>query len=208
MSEAAAGNLKKLSFSRDLEMLIEKNQGENVLISAILDDLNYRSHGLIVLLLSIPFVLPMPIMGLSTLFGAVMMISAVSIMSGFAPWIPKRWRDRTVPRETLVRLIQKSEWVATRLEKFVRPRFLGFSKSSFWIRIHGFAILIAAIILALPSPPGGNVLPGAATMVLALGLVEEDGLILALGYLLTVINIVLVTLIVVYGLDWLMSFFS
>lgn len=200
--------MKKLSFFKDLELLVAKSRGEQVLISDILSDLNYRSHGLIILLLSVPFVVPMPIMGLSTLFGGVMMISAVSIMSGLSPWIPKRWRNRSVPRETLVRLMNRSEKMAVRLERYVRPRMLSFSKSPFWVRIHGLMILIAAIILALPSPPGGNVLPGAATFILAIGLVEEDGLFLALGYLLTFVNIVLVTLIVVYGLDWLMSFFS
>lgn len=208
MRETKTGPIRKLSFSRDLEMLLENNPGEEVSISSILTGLNYRSHGLVIMLLSIPFVLPMPIMGLSTLFGSVMMISAVSIMSGLNPWIPKKWRDRKVPRQTLEQLIKKSEKIAIRLEKFVKPRWLLFSKPIFWIRVHGLMLFIAAFILALPSPPGGNVLPGAATMVLALGLVEEDGVVLAFGYLLTLLNIVLVALILIYGLDWVMSFFT
>tara|TARA_Y100001935_G_C17289190_1_gene502232 strand:+ start:794 stop:1453 length:660 start_codon:yes stop_codon:yes gene_type:complete len=200
--------IKELSFSKDLRLIMDANPGKNINIASILQGLDYRSHGIIVMILSLPFVIPMPIMGLSTLFGSVMMISAISIMSGLSPWIPKKWRGKTVPRETMESLILKSEKVATKIERFVKPRFLLFSKSWIWIRIHGLMILVAAFILALPSPPGGNVLPGAATFVLALGLVEEDGIVLILGYLLTALNVILLTLILVYGLDWLMSFFT
>jgi hypothetical protein len=190
--------MAKLTVSRDLEALLSRSPEEQVPISTILENLNYRSHALLVFALSIPFVVPMPIMGLSTLFGGVMLISALSIISGLNPWIPKRWKDKCVPRSTLMNLIAKSDKVALKLERFVKR---------FWVRIHGVMILIAALILALPSPPGGNILPGAATMALGLGLVEEDGLVLTVGYVLTLINIVLLTLIIMYGLDWIMSFF-
>jgi hypothetical protein len=199
--------MAKLTVSRDLEALLSRSPEEQVPISTILENLNYRSHALLVFALSIPFVVPMPIMGLSTLFGGVMLISALSIISGLNPWIPKRWKDKCVPRSTLMNLIAKSDKVALKLERFVKPRWFAFSKARFWVRIHGVMILIAALILALPSPPGGNILPGAATMALGLGLVEEDGLVLTVGYVLTLINIVLLTLIIMYGLDWIMSFF-
>jgi len=200
--------VREFSFSKELRVIMENNPGDKIIISSVLQGLDYRSHGIVVMLLSLPFVIPMPIMGLSTLFGSVMMISALSIMSGLNPWIPRRWREKSVPRETMTNLISKSEKVALKVERFVKPRFLFFSKSWFWVRVHGLMILIAAGILALPSPPGGNVLPGAATFVLAMGLIEEDGLVLAIGYLLTLINVILLTLILVYGLDWIMSFFS
>lgn len=208
MSDGDKGLEKKLSFSRDLDLLLQRTKGDEIPISLILKDLNYRSHALVILLLSLPFVTPIPLIGLSTVFGVVIMGSAFSIITGLEPWMPKRWRDKAVRRKTLESLLEKSTWLASRLERFVRPRFLVFSKSMVWVRVHGLMIFILAAILALPAPPGGNALPGVAILTLALGLAEEDGLVIAIGYLLTFINIVLLTLILVYGFDWIMSLFS
>lgn len=199
---------KKLSFSRDLELLLHRTKGEEISVALILKDLNYRSHALVILLLSLPFVTPIPLIGLSTVFGVVIMISALSIITGLEPWLPKRWKGKTISRKTLASLLEKTTWLANRLEHFVRPRFFVFSKSLFWVRIHGLMIFFLAVILALPAPPGGNALPGVAILTLALGLAEEDGLVIAIGYLLTFINIVLLTLILVYGFDWIMSLLS
>ncbi len=198
----------KLSFSTDLNLLIDKYKEDEIPVIDILEELTYRSHAIFILLLSVPFVLPMPIMGLSTLFGLLMMVSAISIIFGSKPWLPKRWRNRKIPRESLVKMAAKLEKATSYLEKVIRPRYFFMFKSPHLIRFHGLAIFIAAFILALPSPPGGNILPGMACMALALGLVEEDGVFLILGYVLTALNILLVTLILVYGLDWLMSFFA
>lgn len=197
--------MSELRCARDLHVLLKKFEGREITISAVLEGLDYRTQGLIILILSIPFVLPMPIMGLSTIFGSVMIVAAIGIMLNRNPWLPKKLKNKVIPNETMQGIVKKTDWVSKRLGRVVRPRLLFFSKSAFWIRIHALMILIAALILALPSPPGGNVLPGAATMVLSLGLVEEDGLVLILGYILTALNVFLLALILIYGLDWFMN---
>jgi hypothetical protein len=45
----------------------------------------------------------------------------------------------------------------------------------------GVVVLIMAIVLALPLPPGGNFPPALACTVLALGLVQRDGIVILIG---------------------------
>jgi hypothetical protein len=53
--------------------------------------------------------------------------------------------------------------------------------------------LVLAIIITLPIPMG-HIVPGAAISVLALGLLEQDGVAVALGLLVAILGLVLVTI--------------
>ena len=50
----------------------------------------------------------------------------------------------------------------------------------------GVIILIMAVILILPLPPGGNFPPALACAVLGMGLVERDGIIVLIGLVVTI----------------------
>jgi hypothetical protein len=198
--------MRSLSFSRELKKLLDRNSQDPVCLRDLLDQLGVRAHALVIILLSLPFIFPLPSMGLSTIFGGVIILLAGSLMFGRKPWIPERWGALKISRETLEKFVGRAEWLSKKMERFVRPRGLAFSMSQFWKPVHALMIVIAALILALPLPPGGNVLPAAACLILGVGMVEEDGIILALGYLLTAINVILLLMLFLYGFDWLKEF--
>ena len=78
-----------------------------------------------------------------------------------------------------------------RLERIVRPR-AGWLAGP-WARMPvGIICLVLAIIITLPVPLG-HVVPGAAISVLALGLIERDGIAIALGIVTAVVGLLVVT---------------
>jgi hypothetical protein len=76
------------------------------------------------------------------------------------------------------------------LERIVRPR-AGWLAGP-WTRVPiGSICLVLAIIITLPLPLG-HVVPGTAISVLALGLIERDGVAIALGILSAVFGLAVI----------------
>jgi len=75
-------------------------------------------------------------------------------------------------------------------EKVIHPR-VGWLAGD-WVTIPVGAIcLLLAVIITLPIPLG-NVVPGAAISVLALGMIERDGLAIGLGLLISLLGLFIV----------------
>jgi hypothetical protein len=96
------------------------------------------------------------------------------------------------------------------LERIVRPRWQKIAENSYISRINGFCIAWLAILLMLPVP-FTNPLPAITILLLAVANLEGDGLLMSLGYGLTL----LVTLLFVFigyafwqSADWLPNFFN
>jgi len=72
-------------------------------------------------------------------------------------------------------------------------------------------VLIMAIVLILPLPPGGNFPPALACAVLGLGLTQRDGLIVLFGLVASVVALVavsFVTLVFIQSLPGMIDWFA
>jgi hypothetical protein len=136
-----------------------------------------KGHLVLVAVLAIPFMLFLPLPGLSMLFGVIIAISGVRMAMRRHLRLPKRLEEREVTTATLSKILRHGVVWAVRIEKVIRPRgrFAASPK-------HGWAIALAGVALALPLPPGTNFLPGVAAFLLALGALEGDSVAVAFGY--------------------------
>src|SRR5690606_7947423 len=94
-----------------------------------------------------------------------------------------------------------------RIEKISRPR-LHFFFGPVGDRLIGLVCSLLAVVLIFPIP-FGNMLPAAAIGVLALSLVQRDGVLAILGYALAVASagvLALAARIVIHGLQQVLSF--
>src|ERR1700739_3859434 len=74
--------------------------------------------------------------------------------------------------------------VARQLEKFVRPRLAFLHAGPGMFRLIGLGIVIASLGFVLPLPiPFSNSIPAYAVVLLAIGMMENDGLCVLLGHL-------------------------
>ena len=126
--------------------------------------------------------------GFSALTGIPMLFFAVQMALGFQrPYLPLRFQERTVSRSALLRVAHASAPWLTNIEKLMQPR-LHFLTSHVAERLLGGLCVLLSILLIMPIP-FGNLLPGLAVFLIALGLIERDGFLVLLGTVLGVFSV-------------------
>jgi hypothetical protein len=169
--------------SDDLETVLHRANGQQVTIGQIMEILADRGHGVMIFLLSAPFLIN-PIPGLSTAFGAAIGILGLCVVFGAKPWLPKFIARRTLSNEKLTKLVHGVEWVLRKIERIAKPGRLGIfaHRSLRWLS--GISLVSLAFILALPIPiPFNNVPPAIPLVILSFGMLERDGLLILLGHI-------------------------
>lgn len=101
------------------------------------------------------------------------------MMLGRVPWLPRFIGQRSVARDRFALLVDTAApWLA-RAERLLRPRWSWLVNHRAERVIGAFCLLLAAV-LALPIP-FGNMLPALAICLIALGVLERDGLWVLIG---------------------------
>jgi len=197
----------KIRLSDQFRALALECEQEVLTMRELITALGIRGHGFIALLFSIPFILPIPLPGLSMVFGLFVFVSGLGVTFGFGLWLPNWWMRRTLPGYFLSRVFRTAAKLMQKIEKILRPR-LFFLSDSVWMRAAcGLLIALAGFILALPLPPGTNFPPAIVSVLLALGILERDGLFLIAGIGAFVINLSVIVGLLIYARPWLLSFF-
>jgi hypothetical protein len=140
----------------------------------------------VVCLISIlPFMQPIPIPGLSSILGLIVLLQGVGLMFLRKPLLTKKMKDVVIPAEKF-EIIYK---VATKFTKFADKISIyqhpwANSRASHFIC--GLAIVLSAAFLSLPLPiPFSNFVPALSIALICLGLLEEDLILLLMGLSIT-----------------------
>lgn len=145
-------------------------------IFAVLGDRGVASALLVV---SLPQMLPLPL-GVSNLLAVPIAIVAIQIAMGrHTLWLPTWFLERPIPRDRLIKVSAKLVPWLQRLELVVRPR-LFMVLTPVGTHLLGVACVLVALIAIMPLPFTGW-LPGIALIVIALGMMERDGLVVLAG---------------------------
>lgn len=141
--------------------------------------------------LTLPFLLPVSIPGVSTVFGLAIILIGVAVTLNRVPWLPRRILDRPLSTVPLRRAFEKGARFVARFEGLVRPRWLFLTQGATANAVHGLALVMAGVLLLFPLGlvPFSNTLPAVAALFLALGMLERDGVLLVAGYLMNVVTI-------------------
>lgn len=163
-------------------------------------------HYLIILFLILPFLQPIPLLGLSTPFGILIAIVAYLSYMKRPPLLPKRWEHTKLPGPTVLKIAEGSEHIFEKLSFILHPRLNFLIKGPFRT-VNSILLILNAILLALPLPiPFSNAIPGWMILFQALGHLEEDGFFILLSYIQTAICLVYFVLLAVgvnSGIDFL-----
>lgn len=148
-------------------------------LGEILARLGGRGFGFAMLLLAAPNLTPGPSLpGFSTLFGVPMLLLAIGMLRGRPnPHLPRLLAGRRIDTGRLARFVALITPMAARADRVLRPRWPRLAGAA-WLQGGCFALL--GVLLALPLPLVSLAAAGAALM-LAFGLLAEDGLAIALG---------------------------
>jgi hypothetical protein len=144
--------------------------------------------------LAAPFLLPLTVPGMSTVLGLPMLLIGFAVMVSRVPWLPERLLNRSLPAPTVRGVLAKVRGWAERFEHLVRPRLLGLTGGRVVNFVNGGLVIVAVLLLMAPIPlvPFINSLPALAIILLCFGMAERDGVVILLGYLMTVVSAVYV----------------
>jgi hypothetical protein len=175
-----------------LNAIIEKLPPDGVTLSKILDLVG--DSGLLVLtgLLALVFLIPVSIPGVSTVFGAAILLIAVSRLFHRKLWLPKSVQQREIASDKLRDVLARAMSWMRRLEKIARPNRLKWLACDAMETINNLMLILGAILLMAPFGfvPFSNTLPALAIIFLVLGLLQRDGACILLGYLANLASIV------------------
>jgi hypothetical protein len=180
------------SLSGTLRKLISGIQGQSVTLRELMDAVGEQGLLLICAVASLPFLLPVSIPGVSTVFGAAIILISLAITANRLPWLPKSILDRKLDSRKLVPALEKGAKIVSRLDVFLKPRLTGVTSGRLVNRINGLAITLAGVLLMFPLGliPFSNTLPGIAILLLSAGMIQRDGLVVLGGYVFNLITIV------------------
>ncbi|MGE0045386.1 MAG: exopolysaccharide biosynthesis protein [Hyphomonadaceae bacterium] len=174
------------STSELLEEVANSFPNERVSVGELLDRLEGRAIGLVLLILALPMCIP-NIPGISTVFGALLLAPSLALTTGARKlWAPNFMRNWTFSREGMRRAVSAAAPVLRRVERLFRPRLTFITHFPFTILL-GVQALIMAIVLIIPIP-GGNWPPGMTISIMALAMMERDGLLALFSTLCTVLS--------------------
>ena len=146
---------------------------------------------LVCVFLTLPFLLPVSIPGVSTVFGLAIILIGVGVTLNRVPWLPRRILDRPLSTAPIKHAFDKGARFVARFERMVRPRWLFLTRAVAGNIVHGLALVLAGVLLMFPLGlvPFSNTLPAVAILFLSLGMLERDGLLIVAGYLMNVATI-------------------
>lgn len=173
------------SLEDNLLLILDKVDGRTITLETLVNSLSGRGYPLILILLSLPFCQPIQIPGFSAPFGILIALSGLRMAFHKRPWWPQWLLKKEISFKTLEKIIHKSLWLIKKIKRFVHPRLVWICYNPILQRLHGVVIAMLGIFLALPLPiPFTNLIAAWAILFIGLGLLEDDGLLVSLGYVL------------------------
>lgn len=161
-----------------LEDLIETFPGETVSVGELIDRLDSRAHGMLLLVLALPMCVP-NVPGISTIFGVLMLAPALQMVFGSRRlMVPQRVREWRVSGEALRRTFRLAIPTLKRVEYLIKPRWSRLTRFPATILV-GLQTLVMAFVLILPIP-FANWPPGMTVAMTSLALLQRDGVLMLL----------------------------
>jgi hypothetical protein len=152
---------------------------EGLTIREVRDRLDERGFGLMILFLAIPCLVP-ALYGVPQIVGVPILLLAAQVLVGrHEPWLPRRILKRRVSKAWLDRMAEFSAKRMSWFERLSRPRLKLFACGP-GERLAALMMIVATLTIVIPFT---NTVPSVALTLLAVGLIERDGVFALLGNL-------------------------
>jgi hypothetical protein len=148
----------------------------------IIDLIEEESLVILCLIAILPFMQPIPIPGLSSILGLVVLFQGIGLMFWSKPLLTMRLKNVHISHEKFEYIYKaaiKLSRFASKISAFKHP----ITNSRFSHFICGFAIVLSSGFLSLPLPiPFSNFIPALSIFLICIGLLEDDVVLLIIGH--------------------------
>jgi hypothetical protein len=175
--------------SAQLRVLSARLGHERVRLDELMAVFQGRALNILIIILALPFLLPVPLPFLSTPFGVLIALTGLRIALRRKAWVPVRFAHKQLPAGFLPKLLSAAGHITALLEKLARPRWVSAANLRGFHRLTGALIAFAGLLLLLPIPvPLTNLFPASAVLLLATASLRRDGLCLVGGCVMLVFS--------------------
>lgn len=148
---------------------------------------------LLVALLSLIFIIPVSVPGVSTVFGSLILLISISRLINRELWMPASFQRRIIPTDKLLPVFSRAFVWLRRLEKISEPRRLQWLAAGGLIgAFNNCALILGALLLMAPFGliPFSNTAPGVALLCFSIGIVQKDGVCIVLGHVANLLTLI------------------
>jgi hypothetical protein len=200
--------------SEDLQALLDHSGTGGMTVRAMEAALRGRGLAVLVVILCLPFLFPVSIPGVSTVFGVSIGLFGLRLATGRPPWLPEFLLDREIPAGLLQRILGYGLRGSRAIESLIRPRMRFLDRWPVMLQVSGALVAANGLLLAVPVPPMiplTNTIPAVGIIALMLGRMEKDGAVTLIGYFFSLLAIAYFTAIGFYGtvmISWVRGLFG
>jgi hypothetical protein len=161
---------------------------EKITLEGLLEKLGDQAIAFVLLVFSIPAIIPTPGIPAGMIFGTALAILSLQIIFGSRKLVLPGFLGRlSVSRSIIELTAEKAAPRLAKLEALLRPRGHVLAEHVSPAAI-GVVIFLMAVLIALPIP-FGNMLPGLSVLAIALGLAQRDDVAVLIGLLLAILSV-------------------
>ena len=182
--------VRRLPLSAVLRQLAAEPGHERVSVQDLFAALGDRALAALLFVFAVPNVIPSP-PGLSTILGVPLLFLSTQLLLGRKAWLPVLVARRSMARSDFEGLLSRVLPWLERAEKLLQPRLSAIALPPMEYFV-GLVCLALAVILVLPIP-FGNIPPALAIALMALGILERDGVWVLAGLLVTFLSLTVVS---------------
>jgi hypothetical protein len=175
-----------------LQQLLAELQDDQITLRSLLTIIGEQGILLFCVVLTLPFLFPVSIPGVSTVFGLVIILLGISLILNRLPWLPSRLMDRPFSNASLRPVLERGITFFQRIERWMRPRLTRMTTGATINRLNGMGLTAGGVLLLFPLSfiPFSNTLPAVAILLLALGMMQRDGYFVVGGYIMLAATVV------------------
>lgn len=178
----------KQSLKASLSQFHTMQQTRSHSLQELLQGIDEKGFGILLVLLSVPSALPVPAAGYSTPFGLAILALGIQMLKGrHAPSLPQKVQKLTLPRG----IIGGATKFLGIFERFIRPRFRYICEPA-GRRALALLVILMSLLMTLPVP-GTNTFPAMVIFLVGVCLCEDDGLVGIVAFLAGVFAIAVYT---------------
>lgn len=182
MSEATPGSLiprpRARRLSEEFDVLLAISAGRPMRLQEMMGRMPEHGYTFLLLILALPFCQPLPLPGLSTVFGMIIALIGWRLACRQKPWLP----SRVLTAQLSEAVLRSSRRLAATFEVVLKPRWTTLADSRLLHSLYGSVICFSGILLLLPLPiPFSNLLPAVTVVLLAAAIMERDGIFILAG---------------------------
>jgi hypothetical protein len=193
LTQAEEAELEAESLGEKIELIVKKLPPHEVTLNEIMDIVGVDSLMLLTIFMSLIFLVPVSIPGVSTVFGTGILLIGITHLLARKLWLPGFIAHRKLSATKLREGFERALIWIHRLERISRPHRLPHLTGGRAVSLfNNLAFILAALLLMAPFGfiPFSNTLPALALIFLAVGMMDRDGGSIVLGYLSNLATIV------------------